>query len=176
MSNEVVSNKRTSVAVYAGSFDPPTLGHLNIIERAAKLCDKLIVVVAVNFAKKALFSALERVDLLNQEISDLAINNVEVTHWSELIVSFAKCEGATLLIRGIRSSADFEYENQLAFINRNINPSIDTIFLPTEHSLSLVSSSVVKELARYSVPIDKMVSKKVADKIAQKYKTLGVHE
>lgn len=172
MSKEVVSCNRTSVAVYAGSFDPPTLGHLNIIERAARLCEKLIVVVGDNPTKKTLFSAVERVEMLQDEVKNLD-HNIEVALWTHLIVDFAKGEGATLLIRGIRSAADFEYEYQLAQINKVIDDEIETIFLPTEQSLSLISSSVVKELARYSVPIDKMVSKQVAEKVTQKIRDIG---
>lgn len=168
------------IAVFAGSFDPITKGHLNLIQRALRISIdvRLHVLVGNNASKKTLFTAEERLLMLKEEINfinnNLIVNEVSRTKiviFDGLIVNYAKDNLASLMIRGVRTATDFEFENQLATINKQICPSIDTIFLPTEHSLSTVSSSAVKELARFGAPIDKMVSDRVAKKV---YEKLGV--
>lgn len=169
------------IAVFAGSFDPPTKGHINLIQRALRISSNihLHVIVGDNPSKKTLFTAEERLEMLRGEFDfitgDFTVNEVsriKPVIFDGLIVNYAKVHLASLMIRGVRTANDFEYENQLAAINKQICPGIDTILLPTESSLSTVSSSAVKELARFGAPIDKMVSVRVAKKV---YEKLGVN-
>ena len=131
-------------AIYPGSFDPVTSGHLNIIRRAAHIFDKLIVCVMVNAGKQPMFSLDERVELIRRVTSD--IPNVEVDGSSELLAEYAKRKGSCVIIKGLRAGSDFEKEFQMALINHNINPDLDTMFLTAEHQYMYLSSSTVKEL------------------------------
>ena len=140
------------IAIYPGSFDPITLGHLDIIERAAKMFDKLIVAVLVNRAKSPLFSADERVKMI-QMVTD-HIENVEVVSFDGLSVDFAESLGARVIVRGLRAVSDFEYELQMAQTNRAMRHDIDTIFLTTDLRYAYLSSSIVKEVASYGGQID----------------------
>ena len=119
------------IAIYPGSFDPVTSGHLNIIRRASKIFDRLIVCVMVNAGKKPMFSQDERVDLIRRVTADLP--NVEVDCSSELLAEYAKRKGGCVIVKGLRAGSDFEYEFQMALINKNINPELDTMFLTAEH-------------------------------------------
>ncbi len=139
------------IAVYPGSFDPITSGHLNIIRRAANIFDKLIVCVMVNSVKSPMFSREERVDLIRRSIGDLP--NVEVDSSDELLASYAKRKGSCVIIKGLRAGSDFENEFQMALINHKINPNLDTMFLTAEHQYMYLSSSTVKELGNYDVDL-----------------------
>ena len=139
------------IAVYPGSFDPITSGHLNIIQRASQIFDKLIVCVMVNSGKTPMFNREERVELIRQSIGDLP--NVEVDSSDELLASYAKRKGSCVIIKGLRAGSDFENEFQMALINHKINPQLDTMFLTAEHQYMYLSSSTVKELGYYDVDL-----------------------
>jgi pantetheine-phosphate adenylyltransferase len=139
------------IAVYPGSFDPVTSGHLNIIRRAANIFDKLIVCVMVNAGKNPMFTLEERVELIRRVTAD--IPNVEVDSSSELLAEYAKRRGSCVIIKGLRAATDFENEFQMALINRKINPELDTMFLTAESQYMYMSSSIVKELGRYGVDL-----------------------
>lgn len=139
------------VAIYPGSFDPITSGHLNIIKRAANIFDKVIVCVMVNSGKHPLFTRDERVELIRQCVHD--IPNVEVDSSDELLASYAQKRGSSVIIKGLRAGSDFENEFQMALINHKINPNLDTMFLASEHQYMYLSSSTVKELGKYNVDL-----------------------
>lgn len=138
-------------AIYPGSFDPVTIGHLNIIRRAAEIFDKLTVCVMVNAGKNPMFSLEERVDLIRRVTEDLP--NVEVDYSSELLAEYARKKGKCVIVKGLRAGSDFESEFQMAMINHKINPDLDTMFLTSEHQYTYLSSSIVKELGRYHVDL-----------------------
>ncbi len=139
------------IAVYPGSFDPITSGHLNIIRRASKIFDKLIVCVMVNAVKNPMFSLAERVKLIQRVTRDLP--NVEVDGSSELLADYAKRQGSCVIVKGLRAGSDFENEFQMALINRKINPELDTMFLTADSQYMYLSSSAVKELGSYGVEL-----------------------
>lgn len=140
------------IAIYPGSFDPVTIGHLNIIERAAKIFDKLIVCVMVNAGKHSpMFTQEERVDLIKRVTAH--IPNVEVDSSCELLANYAKRKGGCVIVKGLRAGSDFENEFQMAQINHKINPNVDTLFLTSEHQFMYLSSSMVKELGFYDVDL-----------------------
>ena len=138
-------------AVVTGSFDPITSGHLNIIQRAANIFDKLIVCVMVNAGKNPMFTLAERVELIRRVTRDLP--NVEVDSSSELLAEYAKRRGSCVIVKGPRAGSDVENEFQMALINRKINPELDTMFLTSEHQFTYLSSSMVKELGSYDVDL-----------------------
>ena len=154
------------IAVYPGSFDPVTLGHMDIISRSSKLFDKLIVGVLVNSSKVPLFSE-ERVNMIKGVVSEYA--NVEVRSFDGLLVEFARLCKATAVVRGLRAVTDFEYELQMSQTNHIIAPDIDTIFLTTNLNYAYLSSSVVKEVARYGGDISKFVAPEVRRQVLEKY-------
>ena len=139
------------IAIYPGSFDPVTSGHLNIIQRAAGIFDKVIVCVMVNSGKNPMFTREERVELIQRVTAD--IPNVEVDSSTELLADYARRKGGCVIVKGLRASSDFENEFQMAMINRKINPELDTMFLPAESQYMYLSSSTVKELGRYGVDL-----------------------
>ena len=139
------------VAIYPGSFDPITSGHLNIIRRAANIFDKVIVCVMVNAGKNPMFTRQERVDMIQRVVN--TIPNVEVDSSDELLAAYAKRRGSCVIIKGLRAGSDFENEFQMALINHKINPNLDTMFLTAEHQYMYLSSSTVKELANYDVDL-----------------------
>ena len=139
------------IAIYPGSFDPVTSGHLNIIRRAANIFDRLIVCVMVNAGKQPMFSQEERVDLIRRVTAD--IPNVEVDSSDELLAEYARRKGSCVIVKGLRAGSDFENEFQMAMINRKINPELDTMFLTAEHQYMYMSSSMVKELGRYGADL-----------------------
>ncbi len=139
------------IAIYPGSFDPITSGHLNIIQRAANIFDRLIVCVMVNGAKSPMFTQQERVDMIRSVVQDLP--NVEVDSSSELLAEYARKKGSCVIVKGLRAGSDFENEFQMALINHKINPDLDTMFLTSEHQYMYLSSSMVKELGRYRVDL-----------------------
>ena len=140
------------IAIYPGSFDPVTTGHLNIIERAARIFDRLIVCVMVNAGKRQpMFSHEERVEFIRRVTSHLP--NVEVDSSCELLADYARSKGDCVIVKGLRAGSDFENEFQMALINRKINPELDTMFLTSEHQFTYLSSSMVKELGSYAVDL-----------------------
>ena len=139
------------IAIYPGSFDPVTSGHLNIIRRAANIFDKLIVCVMVNAGKNPMFSLEERVELIRRVTKDLP--NVEVDGSSELLAEYAKRRGSSVIVKGLRAGSDFESEFQMALINHKINPDLDTMFLTSESQYMYLSFSIVKELGSYGVDL-----------------------
>lgn len=158
-----MSNK---IALFPGTFDPPTYGHVNIIERASKLCDKLYVVVANNIEKKCMFSAEERKAMLEEITKD--IQNVEVVIYSGLMTRFAKERNASIMFRGVRAVGDFNYEFELAMTNKQLNPQVETLFIPTDPKFFLVRSSQIKEMAKFGADITNMVPHFIAKKIEEK--------
>ena len=139
------------IAIYPGSFDPITSGHLNIIRRAANIFDKLIVCVMVNSSKSPMFTREERVELIRRVVQDLP--NVEVDSSNELLAEYAMRRGSCVIVKGLRAGSDFENEFQMALINHKINPNLDTMFLTSEHQYMYLSSSTVKELGNYDVDL-----------------------
>lgn len=156
-----------SIAVYPGSFDPVTYGHLDIIERSAKVFDKLIIAVLVNSAKTPLFTTEEKVQMIKDVTKHL--DNVEVTSFSGLLVDFAKEHNANVSVRGLRAVTDFEYELQIAQTNHVEYEEIETIFLTTSLQYSYLSSTIVKEFAAYGGDISHFVPPQLIDRIYQKY-------
>ena len=147
------------IAIYPGSFDPVTSGHLNIIQRAAKIFDKLIVCVMVNAGKNPMFTLEERVDLIRRVTKSLP--NVEVDSSSELLADYAKRRGSCVIVKGLRAGSDFENEFQMALINHKINPELDTMFLTAESQYMYLSSSTVKELGSYGVDLSDFLPKEI---------------
>lgn len=156
------------IAIYPGSFDPVTFGHLDIIERSSKMVDKLIVAVLNNGSKNPLFTAEERVGMLKSVTSEYG--NVEVSSFTGLLADFAAQTEANVIIRGLRAITDFEYELQMAQTNHVLNKDVDTIFLTTSLEYSYLSSSTVKEVARCGGNIDKFLPEYVARKVYEKFK------
>ena len=149
------------IAIYPGSFDPVTYGHLDIIERAAKVVDELIIGVLVNSAKTPLFTREERVRLIEETTKH--IPNVKVKTFEGLTIDFARENGANLIIRGLRAVTDFETEMQIAQTNHSIEPDVDTMFFTTSLEYAFLSSTIVKEVARYGSDVSKMVPPEVAE-------------
>ena len=147
------------IAIYPGSFDPITSGHLNIIQRAANIFDRLIVCVMVNGAKSPMFTQQERVDMIRSVVQDLP--NVEVDSSSELLAEYARAKGSCVIVKGLRAGSDFENEFQMALINHKINPDLDTMFLTSEHQYMYLSSSTVKELGGYDVDLSDFLPKQI---------------
>ena len=143
------------IAIYPGSFDPITSGHLNIIQRAANIFDRLIVCVMVNSAKSPLFTQEERVKMIQEVTSNLP--NVEVEASCELLAEYAKSKGSCVIVKGLRAGSDFENEFSMSIINHKINPDLDTMFLTAEHQYMHLSSSIVKELAGYDVDLSEFL-------------------
>ena len=154
-------------AVFPGSFDPPTFGHLNIIERARTIFSEIHVVVAVNSEKKYLLTEIERVDLMKDLVKKW--DNVFVHSWNHLIVQYAKQIDARVLIRGVRNLADFSYEFDLAMMNHGLSPDIETVFLSTEPQYFVLRSSAIKELASFGGDVSTMVPETVACVLKSKY-------
>ena len=156
------------IAVYPGSFDPITFGHLDIINRSLKIFDEVIVAVADNPAKKALFSAEERVALI-REVLALHSERAVVDTFSGLLMEYVKSRGATVIIRGLRAVSDFEFELQIAQMNRGILPDVETLFMMTSVQFSYLSSSIVKEVSSLNGPVDGLVPPLVKRALDSKY-------
>ena len=154
------------IAIYPGSFDPITSGHLNIIRRAANIFDKLIVCVMVNSSKAPLFSREERVDMIRSVTEN--IPNVEVDSSDALLASYAFEKGSCVIVKGLRAGSDFENEFQMALINKKLNPELDTLFLTAEHQFMHLSSSLVKELANYDVDLSEFLPEQVVPVFKQR--------
>jgi pantetheine-phosphate adenylyltransferase len=153
------------IAVYPGSFDPITKGHEDLIHRSLEFVDQLIVAVAVNVAKQPLFSLEERVALIRQTVSD----RVEVQSFDGLLAEFAKSVKASVIVRGLRAVSDFEYEFQMALMNRNLAPGIETVFLVPAFDLTYLSSSLVREVARFGGDVSQLVHPKVQQALKRKF-------
>ena len=147
------------IAIYPGSFDPITSGHLNIIRRAANIFDRLIVCVMVNSTKSPMFTQQERVDMIRSVVYD--IPNVEVDASGELLAEYARRKGGCVIVKGLRAGSDFENEFQMALINHKINPELDTMFLTSEHQYMYLSSSTVKELGGYNVDLSDFLPEQI---------------
>ncbi len=160
--------KQTMKAIYPGSFDPVTYGHIDIIERAAKVVDELIIGVLVNSAKNPMFTRDERVALIEE--STKHIPNVTVKTFEGLTIEFAKQNGANLIIRGLRAVTDFETEMQIAQTNHSIEPEVDTMFFTTSLEYAFLSSTIVKEVSRYGTDVGKMVPPAVEKALKEKNK------
>ena len=156
------------IAIYPGSFDPVTSGHLNIIRRAAKIFDKLIVCVMVNAGKNPMFSLDERVELIRRVTSD--IPNLEVDCSNELLANYAQRKGSCVIVKGLRAGSDFENEFQMALINHKINPELDTMFLTAESQYMYLSSSTVKELGTYDVDLSEFLPAQIIPDFQKKIK------
>ena len=158
------------IAIYPGSFDPVTSGHLNIIRRAAGIFDKLIVCVMVNAGKNPLFTLAERVELVRKVTADLP--NVEVDGSSELLAEYAKRRGSCVIVKGLRAGSDFENEFTMAMINHKINPDLDTMFLTAEHEFMYMSSSMVKELGTYNVDLSGFIPEQIIPDVQKRISTI----
>jgi len=156
----------TRVAIYPGSFDPITRGHEDLIRRASAFSDRVIVSVAVNVAKQPLFTLDERVALIRQAVDDPGI---EIRSFDGLLADFARAAGATLIVRGLRAVSDFEYEFQMALMNRNLAPGIETVFLVPAFDLTYLSSSLVREVARFGGDVSQLVHPVVQKALKQKF-------
>ncbi len=154
------------VAVYPGSFDPITRGHEDLVSRSLRFADKVIVAVAINATKQPLFSPEERVALIREAVSHPA---VEVRSFEGLLVDFARRAGATVIVRGLRAVSDFEYEFQMALMNRNLEPALETVFLVPAFDLTYLSSSLVREVARYGGDVSQLVHPAVLKALKQKF-------
>ena len=156
------------VGVYPGTFDPITLGHADIIRRGAKLVDRLIIGVTTNPSKNPMFSPEERMDMVMREVDALGLDNVSVVGFNALLMKFARKQGASVILRGLRAVADFEYEYQMAGMNQQLDPEIETVFLMADVGLQPIASKLVKEIALFGGDISKFVSPAVrADVIAR---------
>jgi pantetheine-phosphate adenylyltransferase len=152
------------VAVYPGTFDPITLGHLDIIRRGAHLVDKLVIGVTTNPAKEPMFTVDERLAMVHREVAGMP-GQIAVVAFDSLLMDFAESQGATAILRGLRAVADFEYEFQMAGMNQKLNDSIETVFLMADVSLQPIASKLVKEIARFGGSIDKFVTPAVAEDV-----------
>ncbi|WP_410519458.1 pantetheine-phosphate adenylyltransferase [Candidatus Aquarickettsia rohweri] len=166
----MMTNKKT--AVYPGTFDPITLGHLDIIKRSAILFDKLIIGIAENSQKSPLFSANDRVDMIKYELDKLYTKNIVVKSFNGLLVEFVKKESAHIIIRGLRAVADFEYEFQMSFVNKTLENKIETVFLPATENVHFISSTFVKEVTKLGGNTKKLVSQNVQKLLIEKFKNV----
>ena len=156
-----------TIAIYAGSFDPITKGHEDLIHRSCEFVDRLVVAVARNSAKKPLFTADERVDLIRMATGENPC--VEVRQFQGLLVDFAREVGASLLIRGLRAVSDFEYEFQMALMNRNLSPGLETVFMVPSVETTYISSSIIREIAQYGGALEGLVHPAVATALRGKF-------
>jgi len=162
-----------TIAVYPGTFDPITLGHLDIIRRGAHLADKLVIGVTTNPSKEPMFSVAERLAMVRREVADTGAA-IDVVEFDSLLMDFAEAQGATMILRGLRAVADFEYEFQMAGMNQQLNANIETVFLMADVSLQPIASKLVKEIARYGGVIDKFVTPAVAEDV-RRHLGMDVH-
>ena len=158
------------IAIYPGSFDPVTLGHLNIIKRAANCFDKLIVCVMVNSSKHGMFTPPERVELLRRATQRFP--NVEVDYSDELLAAYARRRGAKVVVKGLRAVSDYEQEVQMAVINRKLNHNLETMFLASSEKYTYLSSTIVKEMARYGADLKEFIPREIVEDVQERLKTL----
>lgn len=158
------------IAIYPGSFDPVTLGHLNIIKRAANCFDRLIVCVMVNSSKHGMFTPVERVELLRRATQRFP--NVEVDFSDELLAAYARRRGAKVVVKGLRAVSDYEQEVQMAIINRKLNHNLETMFLASSEKYTYLSSTIVKEMARYGADLGEFIPREIVEDVEKRLKTL----
>lgn len=161
------------IGVYPGTFDPITLGHADIIRRGAKLVDRLIIGVTTNISKSPMFTPEERMDMVRREAAALGIDNVDVVGFNALLMRFAEKQGASVIVRGLRAVADFEYEYQMAGMNQQLNANIETIFLMADVSLQPIASKLVKEIGLFGGDITNFVSPAVRDDVMARIEQTG---
>jgi pantetheine-phosphate adenylyltransferase len=159
----------TRIALYPGSFDPPTLGHADLIRRSLSLSDRIVVAVAVNAAKQPLFTVPERLEMLRAIVADDA--RITLDSFEGLVAEYARRIGATLLVRGLRAVGDFEYEFQMALMNRQLNSALETVFLVPAQGLSYISSSLVREVARYGGDVSALVHPSTASALGRHFRS-----
>ena len=161
------------VVVYPGTFDPITLGHSDIIRRGAKLVDRLVIGVTTNMSKSPIFSPEERITMVEREVEALGIENASVVGFNALLMRFAEKQGASVIIRGLRAVADFEYEYQMAGMNQHLNSGIETIFIIADVGLQQIESKLVKEIAIFGGDISGFVSPAVRDDVIARVERIG---
>lgn len=161
------------IGVYPGTFDPITLGHADIIRRGAKLVDRLIIGVTTNPSKNPMFTPDERMAMVRREVVDLGVGNVEVIGFNALLMKFAEKQGASMIVRGLRAVADFEYEYQMAGMNQQLNARIETVFLMADVSLQPIASKLVKEIALFGGDISRFVGEQVREDVLKRVEELG---
>lgn len=161
------------IGVYPGTFDPITLGHLDIIRRGAKLVDKLIIGVTTNPSKDPMFTPDERMAMVSREVVDQGIDNVEVVGFNALLMKFARAQGASVIVRGLRAVADFEYEYQMAGMNQQLDAEIETVFLMADVSLQPIASKLVKEIALFGGEIADFVTPTIRDEVVARVEQRG---
>ena len=159
----------TRIGVYPGTFDPITLGHMDIIRRGAKLVDRLVIGVTTNISKSPMFSDEERLEMVRRECAAIDADIV-VVGFNSLLMDFAESQGASVIIRGLRAVADFEYEYQMAGMNQQLNSSIETVFLMADVALQPIASRLVKEIASYGGAIDRFVPPAIAREVRERLK------
>ncbi|MGV2496230.1 pantetheine-phosphate adenylyltransferase [Pelagerythrobacter aerophilus] len=166
-------NDSERIGVYPGTFDPITLGHADIIRRGAKLVDRLIIGVTTNPSKNPMFSPEERMEMVRREVASLGLGNVDVVGFNALLMKFARTQGASMIVRGLRAVADFEYEYQMAGMNQQLDDEIETVFLMADVSLQPIASKLVKEIALFGGDISPFVSPAVCDEVIARVEKIG---
>jgi len=161
------------IGVYPGTFDPLTLGHADIIRRGAKLVDRLIIGVTTNPSKNPMFTPQERMAMVEREVAAMGITNVEVVGFNALLMKFAEKQGASMIVRGLRAVADFEYEYQMAGMNQHLNAGIETVFLMADVSLQPIASKLVKEIALFGGDISSFVSPAIEVDVRARVEIVG---
>lgn len=162
-------------AIYAGSFDPFTMGHLNILKRASKMFEEVIIAIGTNTSKKSLFTPEEKLEMIQEVIDESEINNVRVMlHTKGLTVNLAKVEKANVMLRGIRSLTDMEYEMNIASMNKTQEPEIESVFLMADEKYRFVSSTLIKEIAMFDGDVSEMVPAGIGRRMKEKYKGMSV--
>ncbi|CAH0496991.1 pantetheine-phosphate adenylyltransferase [Novosphingobium sp. CECT 9465] len=161
------------IGVYPGTFDPITLGHLDIIRRGAKLVDRLIIGVTTNPSKNPMFTPDERMESVRREVADQGIDNVEVVGFNALLMKFARAQGASMIVRGLRAVADFEYEYQMAGMNQQLDAEIETVFLMADVGLQPIASKLVKEIALFGGDISGFVTPTICQEVIARVDRIG---
>ena len=161
------------IGIYPGTFDPITLGHADIIRRGAKLVDRLIIGVTTNPSKNPMFTFEERCEMVRAEVDRLGIEHVDIVGFNALLMKFARKQGASVIIRGLRAVADFEYEYQMAGMNQQLDETIETVFLMADVSLQPIASKLVKEIALFGGDITPFVSEDVCDQVVARVEKIG---
>ena len=162
------------IGLYPGTFDPITRGHADIIRRAARLVDRLIIGVTTNPSKNPMFDTEERLAMVKREVANMNLDNVEVIGFNALLMKFAEAQGASMIVRGLRAVADFEYEYQMAGMNQQLDDEIETVFLMADVSLQPIASKLVKEIALYGGDISNFVSPTVRDDVVARVAKIGL--
>lgn len=164
---------RARIGIYPGTFDPVTFGHMDIIRRGSKLVDRLVIGVTTNPSKNPMFTPEERMATVRREVELQGIDNVDVVGFNALLMKFAEKQGASLIVRGLRAVADFEYEYQMAGMNQQLNDTIETVFLMADVSLQPIASKLVKEIALFGGDISQFVSPTVREEVMARVERMG---